>query len=111
MIAARLSASNAGEISGVVLVFRDVSEHRADDRHRQAQAVQLRRTNEELNQFAYAVTHDLREPLRNVLDFSQFLLRAVKDGAEADAQTSITYIVEGVKRMEMLLNELLAYSQ
>jgi light-regulated signal transduction histidine kinase (bacteriophytochrome) len=73
--------------------------------------LQLRRTNEELNQFAYAVTHDLREPLRNVVNFSQFLLRAVKDGSEADAQTSLKYIVEGVQRMEMLLNDLLAYSQ
>ena len=102
---------NTGGISGVVLVFRDVTERRADERHRQTQAVQLRRTNEELNQFAYAVTHDLREPLRNVLNFSQFLLRAVKEGSDADAQTSITYIVEGVQRMEMLLNDLLAYSQ
>jgi PAS domain S-box-containing protein len=102
---------NTGEVSGVVLVFRDVTEHRAEERHRHAQAVQLRRTNDELNQFAYAVTHDLREPLRNVLNFSQFLLRAVKDGSETDAQTSITYIVEGVQRMEMLLNDLLAYSQ
>jgi PAS domain S-box-containing protein len=102
---------NTGEVSGVVLVFRDVTERRAEERHRHAQAVQLRRTNEELNQFAYAVTHDLREPLRNVLNFSQFLLRAVKDGSETDAQTSITYIVEGVQRMEMLLNDLLAYSQ
>jgi light-regulated signal transduction histidine kinase (bacteriophytochrome) len=98
-------------MSGVVLVFRDVTERRSGEKYRQAQALQLRRTNEELNQFAYAVTHDLREPLRNVVNFSQFLLRAVKDGSEADAQTSLGYIVEGVQRMEMLLNDLLAYSQ
>jgi PAS domain S-box-containing protein len=101
---------NTGDISGVVLVFRDVTERRADERHRHAQAVQLRRTNEELNQFAYAVTHDLREPLRNVVNFSQLLLRAVKDGSETDAKTSIAYIVDGVQRMEMLLNDLLDYS-
>jgi light-regulated signal transduction histidine kinase (bacteriophytochrome) len=71
----------------------------------------LRRTNEELNQFAYAVTHDLREPLRNVLNFSKFLLCAVRDGSEADAETSISYAVEGVQRMEMLLNDLPAYNQ
>jgi len=64
-----------------------------------------------LNQFAYAVTHDLREPLRNVINFSQFLLRAFKAGEEADAETSTNYIVEGVQRMEMLLNDLLAYSR
>ncbi len=102
---------NSGDISGVVLVFRDVTERRADERLRNAQALQLRRTNEELNQFAYAVTHDLREPLRNVLNFTQFLLRAVKNGSEADAQVSTRYIVEGVQRMEMLLDDLLTYSQ
>ena len=102
---------NSGELSGVVLVFRDVTQRRAEERERQAQAVELRRANEELNQFAYAVTHDLREPLRNVLNFSELLLRGLKAGSEDDAETSIKYIVEGVQRMEMLLNDLLAYSQ
>lgn len=102
---------NSADIAGVVLVFRDVSERRADERDRQAQARQLRRTNEELNQFAYAVTHDLREPLRNIMNFSQLLLRAFNGGSEADAELSTKYIVEGVQRMEMLLNDLLAYSQ
>ena len=100
-----------GEIAGVVLVFRDVTERRADERQRQAQSSLLRRTNEELNQFAYAVTHDLREPLRNIVNFSQLLLRGFKDGSEADAQTSIKYIIEGAQRIELLLNDLLAYSQ
>jgi len=99
------------EISGVVLVFRDVTERRVDERERQAQAVELRRANEELNQFAYAVAHDLREPLRNVVNFSQLLLRGLKTDSKDDARTAIDYIVEGVQRMEMLLNDLLAYSQ
>jgi PAS domain S-box-containing protein len=99
------------EISGVVLVFRDVTERRAEERERQAQAQELGRANEELNQFAYAVTHDLREPLRNVINFSQLFHRGLIDGSQANAETSIKYIVEGVQRMEMLLNDLLAYSQ
>ena len=102
---------NSGELSGVVLVFRDVTKHRADERERHAQSLELRRANEELNQFAYAITHDLREPLRNVQNFSELLLRGLNNGSQEDAQTSINYIVEGVQRMEMLLNDLLAYSQ
>jgi PAS domain S-box-containing protein len=102
---------NSGELSGVVLVFRDVTEHRANERERHAQSLELRRANEELNQFAYAVTHDLREPLRNVHNFSELLVRGLNSGSPDDAQTSIKYIVEGVQRMEMLLNDLLAYSQ
>ena len=102
---------NSGELSGVVLVFRDVTRHRADERERHAQSLELRRANEELNQFAYAVTHDLREPLRNVQNFSELLLRGFSNGSQDDARTSIKYIVEGVQRMEMLLNDLLLYSQ
>jgi PAS domain S-box-containing protein len=98
-------------ISGVVLVFRDVTERRSDERERQAQALELRRANEELSQFGYAVAHDLREPLRNVVNFSELLVRVLKGDSKGDAQTSIKYIVEGVQRMEMLLNDLLAYSQ
>jgi light-regulated signal transduction histidine kinase (bacteriophytochrome) len=106
----RLIGVNSGELAVVVLVFRDVTERRADERERQAQGLKLRRVNEELNQFAYAVTHDLREPLRNVVNFSELLVRGLQHGAQEDTQTSIKYIVEGVQRMEMLLNDLLAYS-
>jgi PAS domain S-box-containing protein len=102
---------DSGGMSGVVLVFRDVSGRRAEERLRQAQSHELRRTNEELRQFAYAITHDLREPLRNVVNFSQLLMQGFQEGSEADAQTSIKFIVEGVQRMERLLNDLLAYSQ
>jgi PAS domain S-box-containing protein len=102
---------DSGGVSGVVLVFRDVSGRRAEERLRQAQSHELRRTNEELRQFAYAITHDLREPLRNVVNFSQLLMQGFQEGSEADAQTSIKFIVEGVQRMERLLNDLLAYSQ
>jgi PAS domain S-box-containing protein len=102
---------NPDELLGVVLVFRDVTERRADERERHVQALELRRANEELNQFAYAVTHDLREPLRNIVNFSQLLSRGLKNGSQADAETSIKYVVEGAQRMEMLLNDLLAYSQ
>jgi PAS domain S-box-containing protein len=100
-----------GEISGVVLVFRDVTERRAEEREFYAQAAQLRRTVDELNQFAYAVTHDLREPLRNVVNFSELLLGEYKGRSESEAQTFAKYIIEGVHRMEMLLNDLLVYSQ
>lgn len=101
---------NSGDISGVVLVFRDVTQRRHEEKQRQAQAQDLRRANDELKQFAYAVTHDLREPLRNIINFSQFLQRALESGSEAETQKSINFIVEGAQRMEMLLNDLLAYS-
>jgi PAS domain S-box-containing protein len=101
---------NSGDISGVVLVFRDVTERRHDERERRAQALDLRRANEDLSQFAHAVTHDLREPLRNIITFSQFLQYSLRSGSEADTQKSVKFIEEGARRMELFLNDLLAYS-
>jgi len=100
----------SGEISGVVLIFRDVTERRAAERLARAQALELRRTNDELNQFAYAISHDLREPLRNVANFSELLVRQF-GGGNTNARTYQQYIMEGVQRMDTLLNDLLAYSQ
>jgi PAS domain S-box-containing protein len=103
--------NSQGQILGVVLVFRDVTERRASEKQLGAQAAELRRTNEELSQFAYAISHDLREPLRNVFNFSELLVRECKQPANLNAESYAKYILAGVNRMEMLLNDLLVYSQ
>lgn len=103
--------NDKGETLGVILIFRDVTESRAALKRLEMQAAELRRTNEELNNFASAVSHDLREPLRNVVNFSQLLVREGDDRKNSATQEYAEYVVEGVNRMEMLLNDLLAYSQ
>jgi two-component system CheB/CheR fusion protein len=79
----------------------------ATDRRRAEEA--LKATNAELEHFAYALTHDLREPLRMVVNFTELLARecAGKLGDEADK--FISYSVEGALRIEALLQALLAY--
>jgi two-component system CheB/CheR fusion protein len=79
----------------------------ATDRKQAEEA--LRTTNAELQNFAYALTHDLQEPIRMVVNFSQLLAQecAGKLGAEADK--FIGYSVEGALRIEALLKALLAY--
>src|SRR5208282_5576142 len=69
----------------------------------------LRTTNAELQHFAYALTHDLQEPLRMVVNFTELLGReyAGKLGEEADQ--FISYSVQGALRIEALLKALLAY--
>ena len=71
----------------------------------------LRQSNDDLNQFAYAASHDLQEPLRMVALYSQMLQR--KYGGKNDPETDqyVGFIVGGAKRMEMLLKDLLTYSQ
>jgi PAS domain S-box-containing protein len=71
----------------------------------------LRQSNDDLNQFAYAASHDLQEPLRMVALYSQMLQRKYFGNLDANADQYISYIVGGAHRMEMLLKDLLTYSQ
>jgi len=71
----------------------------------------LRQSNDDLNQFAYAASHDLQEPLRMVALYSQMLQRKYADKLDSNADQYISYIVGGARRMEMLLKDLLTYSQ
>ena len=71
----------------------------------------LRQSNDDLNQFAYAASHDLQEPLRMVALYSQMLQRKYFGKLDAEADQYISYMVGGAQRMEMLLKDLLTYSQ
>jgi PAS domain S-box-containing protein len=79
----------------------------ATDRKQAEEA--LRTTNAELKQFAYALTHDLQEPLRMVVNFTQLLEQEYSGKLSEDANTYISYAVEGALRIESLLKALLAY--
>jgi PAS domain S-box-containing protein len=71
----------------------------------------LRQSNDDLNQFAYAASHDLQEPLRMVSLYSQMLQKKYRGQLDGDADQFIAFMVGGAQRMEMLLKDLLAYSQ
>jgi PAS domain S-box-containing protein len=72
---------------------------------------ELKRVNEDLNQFAYSASHDLQEPLRMIAIYTQLLAR--KFGLQTDDETRqyVRYTLDGAQRMEMLLRDLLAYTQ
>ncbi len=71
----------------------------------------LRQSNDDLNQFAYAASHDLQEPLRMVALYSQMLQRKYAGALDPETDQYVGFIVGGARRMEMLLKDLLTYSQ
>jgi PAS domain S-box-containing protein len=95
----------------VAVLFNDITERKQAEEVLKTIADNLKASNQELEQFAYIASHDLKEPLRMVTCFSQILEKQYKGRLDADADEFIGYIVDGALRMEALINDLLLYSR
>jgi PAS domain S-box-containing protein len=112
----------SGEVIGVFAAARDITERKkAEDAFRvywesleeqvEQRTEELAKSNADLKQFAYVASHDLREPLRMISSFLQLLERRYQDQLDQDANEFIGYAVDGAKRLDKMIMDLLEYSR
>ncbi len=101
----------SGAVVGASKVARDMTERQLQEQLLREMNTTLGRSNADLEQFAYSASHDLQEPLRIVSSYSEMLRKKVGGKLGEAGDTYIGYIIEGVSRMEQLLQDLRAYAQ
>ncbi|MEN6554583.1 MAG: PAS domain S-box protein [Methanobacterium sp.] len=102
------------EIRGQKLVLgmaRDISERKKSEEKLKETIHELKRSNDELQQFAYITSHDLQEPLRTIASFTQLLERRYKNKLDTDADEFIEFIIDAATRMKEMIQGLLDYSR
>jgi len=94
----------AGKVIGIAATERDITERKKAE-------LDLKRSNEDLLQFANAASHDLQEPLRMIVSYLQLIEQRYKGKLDKNADDFIGFAVDGATRMQSLINGLLTYSR
>jgi len=112
-----ISINNLKRLNVKYVVITDLSDQKHHEELKKAyeeiekRTLDLERSNEDLKHFAYVASHDLREPLRMITSFLQLLENRYKDNLDQEANTFIEFAVDGAKRLDNMINDLIEYSK
>jgi chemotaxis family two-component system sensor kinase Cph1 len=98
-------------VGGIVVNSRDITERKQAEIELHELTDELKRSNAELEQFAYSASHDMKEPLRTIAGFLKLLEKKYRGKLDAKADEYIEFTIESVNRLDMLLKDLIELSQ
>jgi len=100
-----------GRTVGAVIAFSDITARRTAERERERLIGALARSNQELDQFAYVASHDLKAPLRGIANLSQWIEEDLGDDVPPDVSEKMALVRGRVQRLEALIDGILQYSR
>ncbi len=100
-----------GSVDYVIAHLQDITDKMKIEITLRERTKDLERSNKELEQFAYVASHDLQEPLRKISSFTELFVRRFPDLVDEKGRKYISYILDGARRMQKLIQDLLLYSR
>jgi PAS domain S-box-containing protein len=100
-----------GKVVGASKIARDITERKKAEAEQERIEDELRRANQDLEQFAFSASHDLQEPLRSVKIYSELLTKDYGDAIQGEGQEYLMHLRSGATRMETLVRDLLSYTR
>jgi PAS domain S-box-containing protein len=95
----------------LLIVGRDISRRKEMEDRMRALVTRLDTSNKELEQFAYVTSHDLQEPLRMIVSYAQLIDKRYRGQLDTDADDFLGFMIDGAKRMQAMIADLLEYSR
>jgi PAS domain S-box-containing protein len=94
-----------------LIIIRDITELKTAQHELESKAIKLKQSNKELEEFAYVVSHDMKQPIRTIVSYLSLLKRRHTKELSAEALEFIQYSIEGANKMSDLIRDILQYSK